>query len=93
MRRVDTRLSSGSDAYKRTSGLSEMVDNPEVASLRLEGLRGLDSFFFFTLCPMQTLLCCPAFSICCSLHLDLSRWRMGLDRFRSAPSTTIHIIL
>ena len=81
MRRVDIRLSSCSDAYKRTSGLSEMIDNPEVTSLQLEGLRELDSFYFFILCPMQDLLCCPAFSICCSLYLDLSHWRMGLDRF------------
>ena len=82
MRRVDIRLSSCSDAYKRTSGLSEMTDNPEVTSLWLEGLRELDSFYFFILYPMQDLLCCPAFSVCCSLHLDLSHWRMGLDWFR-----------
>ena len=69
MRRVDTRLSSGSDAYKRTSGLSETVENPEVASLRLEGLRGLDSFYFFTLCSLQALLCCPAFSISVALYI------------------------
>ena len=69
MRRVDTRLSSGSDAYKRTSGLSEMVDNPEVASLRLEGLRGLDSFFFFT-----SVLCRPCSAALHSQSVALYIW-------------------